>query len=369
MNPVAGIGGRVGLKGSDGADVQRLALRMGAVPEAGARARRALEALVPLDPGVELLVAPSVMGRDAAEEAGLSPVLAGEINPGATTSADTRRIAREMRDAGVDLLLFAGGDGTARDVFDAIDRSVVVLGIAAGVKVYSAVFAVNPSRAGELAVAYMRGGMPVRDGEVLDLDEDAYRAGRVSPALHGYLRVPYRRDAMQGGKEPTPQGESAAADEIARDVVERLNVFERLDPARHHILGPGTTTLAIANRLGLPKTLVGVDVIRRGTMVLADANERQLAELAERVPTTVIVTPIGGQGFIFGRGNPQIGPRVLGHILREDILVVATQTKLGALHGRPLLVDTGDPAADAGLVGYLPVITGYHETTVYRITA
>lgn len=363
VNPIAGIGGRVGLKGSDGAEIQRRAVELGAVPEAGARARRALEALVPLGADVEFLAAPSGMGGQAALEAGLPAVTIGTITSGSTTAEDTRRIAQEMRDAGVELLLFAGGDGTARDICDAVDRSVVVLGIAAGVKVYSAVFAVNPSRAGELAALFLRGRVTARDGEVLDLDEDAYRAGRVSPVLHGYLRVPYRRGAVQGGKEPTPPTEEGAADGIARAVAEQL------DGDRHYILGPGTTTLAIARQLGLPKTLVGVDVVTRQGVVIADANEQQLAELTARVATTVIVTPIGGQGFIFGRGNPQIGPRVLGHVRRDDILVVATQAKLGALHGRPLLVDTGDPAVDAALDGYLPVITGYRESTIYRISA
>jgi predicted polyphosphate/ATP-dependent NAD kinase len=363
VNPVAGIGGRVGLKGSDGAEVQRRALELGAVPEAGGRARRALERLVPFAGDIELLVAPHEMGGLPALEARLAPVTIGEAVPGSTTAGDTRRIARQIRDAGAELVLFAGGDGTARDICDALGTSVPVLGIAAGVKVYSGVFAINPSRAGDLAVAFLRGQTTFLEGEVLDLDEEAYREGHVSPALHGYLRVPFRRDSLQGGKAPTPPGAGAAADEIARAVVDRM------DPDRHYILGPGTTTLAIARLLGLPKTLVGVDVIRRGAIVLADANETQLAELTARVAATVIVTPIGGQGFIFGRGNPQIGPRVLEHVHREDILVVATGTKLAALHGRPLLVDTGDPAVDAALAGYLPVITGYRDSTVYRISA
>jgi predicted polyphosphate/ATP-dependent NAD kinase len=362
VNPVAGLGGRVGLKGSDGAEVQRRSLELGAVPEAGDRARRALEPLRPYDAEIELLVAPSEMGERPARDAGFDPHVVGRIVPGATTAADTRRIARQMRDAGVELLLFAGGDGTARDICDAVDRTVTVLGIAAGVKVYSAVFAVNPPRAGDLAWAFLGERLSVRDGEVLDLDEGAYRAGRVSPALHGYLRVPVRRDSVQGGKEPTPAGDHATAEAIAQDVVERMI------RDRPYILGPGTTTLAIADRLGLPKTLVGVDVITLEGVVIVDANEKQLAELAARVPATIVVTPIGGQGFVFGRGNPQIGPRVLEHVQRADILVLATPAKLAALQGRPLLVDTGDPIVDASLAGYVQIVTGYHERAMYRIS-
>ena len=363
VNPIAGLGGRVALKGSDGAAVQHQALALGAVPEAGDRARRALEALGRVRPNVQLLTAPGAMGASAAAAAGLAFATVGEIAAGATTAEDTRRIARAIRDAGVDLLLFAGGDGTARDIHDAIGHTVPVLGIPAGVKVYSAVFAVNPSRAGELAAAVLTSAVALADREVLDLDEDAYRAGRVSPALHGYLRVPYRRESVQGGKEPAPLGDQSAADAIARDLVWRLR------PDQLCILGPGTTTRAIARRLGVDKTLAGVDLIRGSALVIADATEHQLATAAAAERTWVVVTPIGGQGFLFGRGIPQIGPAVLRHVRREDILVVATTAKLAALHGQPLLVDTGDAAVDASLAGYLPVITGYRESTPYRIAA
>lgn len=362
VNPIAGIGGRVGLKGSDGPEIQRLAMALGATPEAGERARSALAPLLPMAADLELLVAPAEMGDDAARGAGLGPIVIGNIRSGETTAADTRRIAGEMRDAGVDLLLFAGGDGTARDICDAIGSDVAALGVAAGVKVYSAVFAVNPRSAGELAAAFLRGQAVTQAGEVLDLDEEAYRAGRVSPSLHGYLQVPFRAGSVQGGKSPSPPSERGAAEAIAHDVVGRMV------PGRWYILGPGTTTRAIADRLGFPKTLVGVDVVTLDGVQLTDATERQLLDVVTAHATTVIVTPIGGQGFIFGRGNPQIGPRVLEHVGRGDLLVVATPTKLAALQGRPLLVDTGDPVVDASLAGYLPVITGYRESTVYRVS-
>jgi predicted polyphosphate/ATP-dependent NAD kinase len=285
----------------------------------------------------------------------------GEIGPEDSTAEDTRDIARAMRDAGADLLLFAGGDGTARDMLDAVGDTVPVLGIAAGVKIYSAVFAVNPGRAGDLAAAFLDGDVITHEREVLDLDEEAYRARAVSPALYGYLRVPFRRGSVQGAKTPTPPGEESAADAIARDVVERL------DPAQPCILGPGTTTRAIARRLGLEKTLLGVDVLKAGVMQIADASEQQLAAAAAREPVRIVVTPIGGQGFLFGRGNPQIGPAVLRLVRREDVLVVATAAKLAALRGQPLLVDTGDASVDASLTGYLTVITGYRESSPYRV--
>lgn len=362
VNPIAGIGGRVGLKGSDGADALRRARTLGGVSEAGDRARRALETLRQVVPETELIVAPLEMGETPARQAGFDPCVVDVIVSGATTAADTRRIAAEMSTSGVELLLFAGGDGTARDIYDAVGRTVTVLGIAAGVKMHSAIFAINPARAGELAAAYLDGHAAAREGEVLDLDEEAYRAGRVSPTLYGYVWSPFRMGSVQGGKEPTPLGDRPVADAIADDVVEDMSVD------LPYILGPGSTTRAIADRLGLPKTLVGVDVVTRERVIISDANEMQLRGLVESRPAMIVVAPIGGQGFLFGRGNPQIGPRVLARVDRRDIIVVATPAKLAALGGRPLLVDTGDPTIDASLIGYVQAITGYHERTVYRVS-
>ncbi len=362
INPIAGIGGRVALKGSDGPPTLRRAYELGAAPRANERALAALRAMRPRTSDTELLTAPEEMGELAARAAGFLSRVVGSINPGHTTAADTRAIALTMRDAGVALLMFAGGDGTARDLLDAVGTTVPLLGIPAGVKVFSGVFAINPARAGELACAFVHGQAELREGEVLDLDEEAYRRGFVSPALYGYASVPYRPEVMQGSKEPTPATDLSAARAAAADIVERMAVDQL------HVLGPGTTTRAIADHLGLPKTLVGVDVVTRETVVVADATEEQLFDVVSRARTMIVVTPIGGQGFLFGRGNPQISPRVLRHVDRRDIVVVATPGKLAALHGRPLLVDTGDPACDARLAGYLSTITGYHERTLYRVS-
>jgi predicted polyphosphate/ATP-dependent NAD kinase len=368
VNPIAGLGGRVALKGSDGAEIVERALALGAVPEAGARARRSLVAFAAALSDADrldrrVLTAPAEMGETAAREVGCSPLVVGEIAPGRKTASDTRRIAVLMREIGVDLLLFAGGDGTARDVHDAVGTTMPVLGIPAGVKVYSAAFARGPEAAGGLAAAFLAGRASERDAEVLDLDEAAYRAGRVSPSLHGFLRVPYRRDAMRGGKAPASVSDRAAADEIAEEVVSRMS----RDAA--YVLGPGTTTSAVARRLGLPKTLVGVDVVTLDEVVAADATERRLLEVASERPLSIVVTPIGGQGFLFGRGNPQIGPAVLRLVPRERIIVIAGASKLAALGGRPLLVDTGDREVDAGLAGYVRVVTGRGEATVYRVAS
>ena len=361
MNPVAGVGGRVGLKGSDGADIQRRAQVLGAVPQAQVRAAQALERLRRLVGQVDLITYPGEMGEDVARACGFDPVVLGAIRPGQTSAEDTRRAAREMRERGVDLLLFAGGDGTARDIYEAVGEDLVVLGIPAGVKIHSAVYATHPGAAGELAALYLEGRADgVREAEVMDIDEEAFRQGSLSARLYGYLRVPVRSGLVQSQKVPS-SGEEASMAAIAIDVVEKM------EPGVLYILGPGTTVRAIAAELGVSKTLLGVDAVLDRALVLADANEAQLLALLEGGAARIVVTPIGGQGFLFGRGNQQISPRVIAAVGRENILVVSTPDKLHSLGRQPLLVDTGDPAVDAMLGGYLLVITGYNERAVRKV--
>jgi predicted polyphosphate/ATP-dependent NAD kinase len=362
VNPFAGIGGRVGLKGSDGADTVRRAIELGAVPEALQRATSSLLPLSPIRDSLEVFTYPLEMGETSAKEAGFTPTVIGMIHSGATTSEDTQRAARDLCAQDVDLLLFAGGDGTARDICKAIPAQVPCLGIPAGVKIHSAVYATNPRHAGELAMLFLDDKARLREAEVLDLDEDAYRAGRVSTHLYGYLSVPYRRLLMQNQKVPSPASEAHQAESIAADVIEEMQADIL------YILGPGTTTRALAQKLGIVKTLVGVDVIRNSRLIAQDVTQAQLLALVESMPAKIIVTPIGGQGFLFGRGNQQIGPEVIRKVGRENIIVISTPDKLNVLRMQPLLVDTGDEV-DALLAGHFTIITGYHERTVYRVVS
>jgi predicted polyphosphate/ATP-dependent NAD kinase len=361
VNPYAGLGGRVGLKGTDGEAVIRRALELGAVPQASLRAATALESLQRLAPEVVLLVSPGSMGKAAAEAAGMSHLVIGSVTGPWTTAADTRRLARDLCDADVELLLFAGGDGTARDIESGVGRHQAVLGIPAGVKIHSSVFAVNPQAAGEIAAAVARGmRVELIDEEVVDLDEDAYRAGRIDVRLHGVLRVPHFAGLVQSRKVPSPSTNSASLQEIATDVIERMGEDT-------WVLGPGTTTRAIAERLGVAKTLVGVDVVKSQRLVASDVDEKQLISLAVKSEPRVAISPTGGQGFLFGRGNQQISPTVLRLVGRDRIEIVCAPAKLAALGGRPLLVDTGDASVDAMLVGYFAVVTGYRERSMYQV--
>lgn len=363
VNPVAGLGGRVGLKGSDGAETQRRALALGALPQAGQRAVQALDALVAAGALPDVVTYPAGMGEQACRARGLAPTVVGTIMPGPTCADDTRRAAREMLELGIDLLLFAGGDGTARDICSAVGLGVPALGIPAGVKMHSAAFAVFPGAAGELAAAFLQSSVRrCTEAEVMDLDEEAYRQGQVAARLYGYLRVPLERRLVQSGKAPSAASEAAMIEAIAAQVVEDM------EPGCLYILGPGTTTRAIADRLGAPKTLVGVDVVADGRLVAEDVAEEALLQLVQGRCARIVVTPIGGQGFIFGRGNQQISPRVIRAVGRQNVIVVSTPGKLAALQGRRLLVDTGDLELDRALAGHARVVTGYREQAVYAVS-
>jgi len=365
VNPVAGMGGRVGLKGTDGPEVLAQASELGAKPEAPGRAIEALVRLARLSDKVLVFSYPGEMGEDEARSAGLEPVVIGSIVPGRTTGADTERAAREMAALGVDLLLFAGGDGTARNVCAAWGAGVPVVGIPAGVKIHSAVYATGPRSAGDLAALFLEGKVSrTREAEVMDIDEAAFREGRVSGRLFGYLTVPVQAGMNQALKAASRGGEERALDGIAAEIVDRMK------DGGLYLVGPGTTTRAVFQRLGLAKTLLGVDAVQSGRLVASDANERALLTLlAGGTSGRIVVTPIGGQGFVFGRGNQQLSPGVIHKVGREGIIVVATAGKMASLGGNPLLVDTGDSRLDDELGGYVRVLTGYRRELVYRVAS
>ena len=360
VNPVAGIGGAVGLKGSDGEETQRRARELGAVPPAPGRATAALRALKAAMPEVKVVTYLGPMGEDPSREASIEPVVLGEVG-GVTTAEDTVRAALDLQEAGVDLILFVGGDGTARDIHRAVDSRIPILGVPSGVKIHSGVFAVNPGSAGSLAALYLRGDAPLRDAEVMDIDEEAFRRNQLSASLYGYLRAPYSPRHLQGSKEGAGHQEEYTLEAIAADVVEHM------EPGVLYILGPGSTTAPIAIKLGLDKTLLGVDAIVDGAMAASDASEETILGLLEERRGAVILSVIGGQGFILGRGNQQISARVIRHVGKEGIIIVATPEKLASLRGQPLRVDTGDLGLDEELKGYYRVVTGYGRRTIIRI--
>ena len=329
VNPVAGMGGRVGLKGSDGAEILRRARELGARSESSQRTVSALTRLFKLQDQITIFTYPGEMGEDTCRQAGFSPTVIGSIDSGQTTPEDTVRAARDMASQGVDLMLFAGGDGTARDIYRAVEETVPALGIPSGVKIHSAVYAVTPRAAGEVATMFLEGRlMAIREAEVMDIDEDAFRAGVVKAKLYGYLRVPEENRFVQSVKAGSGVSEKEALQGIASDVVGLMT-----DSDRYFIIGPGTTTRSIMDALGLGNTLLGVDVVHRGEVVASDVSESQLLELIPGNKAKIILTIIGGQGHLFGRGNQQLSPRIIREVGRENIIVIATKEKLTALTG------------------------------------
>ena len=363
VNPIAGLGGAVGLKGTDGVSTARRALEMGAVPRAAPRAVEALHELSGLDE-LEALTYPGAMGEDEARLAGLSPTVVGTVDSKDTTAEDTRRAAHELAERSVDLILFAGGDGTARDVFSAVGDGIPALGIPAGVKMYSGVYARTPRAAGRAAAQYLMGEVPhTRLGEVMDIDEEAFREGDVQAQLYGYLRVPDDTSHVQVTKSPSHADEGEDILSIAGEVVDSMT------DGWLYILGPGTTTKGIADVLGVSNTLLGVDAVLDGKLVASDVTETQLLTLLDGGrPAKIVVTAIGGQGHIFGRGNQQISADVIRRVGVDNVIVVATRRKLASLERRPLMVDTGSREIDRELSGYIMVTTGRSESAMVRVS-
>lgn len=365
VNPMAGLGGKVGLKGSDGYETQQKALKRGAKPEAPNRAGQALKEVKSISEGIELITYPAEMGENSAEIADLSATVIGNIDSGNTRPKDTQQAAKEMKNEGVELLLFAGGDGTARDIYSAIGTSLPVLGIPAGVKIHSAVFATNPKNAGNLVRKFVQGEVTGFDEkEVMDIDEEAFREGEVKARLFGYLSVPSDQQLTQNQKSG-----SGKSDESTRFAIAGFFLQEKMKENILYIIGPGTTTSSIMEKLNLDYTLLGVDAIFNGDLVGKDLTENDLLNLLNQYKNyqlEIVVTVIGGQGFIFGRGNQQISDKVIKEVGADNITIIATSHKLYELPENKMLIDTGDSNLDEKLSGYYRVITDYKTESMMK---
>ena len=356
VNPVAGMGGSVGLKGTDRMVAE--ALSRGAVPRANHRAEATL-ALVAGNDQMSFVTCSGSMGEDSCRAAGIRDFHVVYQYDGESSAEDTRRAVQQFLAKGVDLILFCGGDGTARDVVGVVGQEVPVLGIPAGVKMYSAVFAIDPNAAAEIISGV--GAFVVRDAEVLDVDEEAYRTGILKTRIFGFARVPVLAGMTQVSKQLFEEAdEERAKQEIARFIAEVML------PGTLYILGAGTTTEAIARHLGIKKTLLGVDVLKDGVCVAQDVNEKTLLSLVtDGTAARIVISPIGAQGFILGRGNQQISAAVVRQVGIKNIIVVGTPHKL---RDTPTLyVDTGDTAQNAAFGSSILVISGYRMGQRKRI--
>ncbi|MBM7073019.1 ATP-NAD kinase family protein [Shewanella sp. 202IG2-18] len=358
VNPYAGLGGSVALKGSDG--VAEEAMALGAIPKAHLRMVEALKVLLPYKDQIEIYTASGDMGENIAHELGFNIKMVYQA-PNRPEAKDTQESVKILNQTIIDLLLFAGGDGTARDVFKVVREDLPVLGVPAGVKIHSGVYGITPKASGLVVKMLLEGELvSLMHADVMDIDEAAFRGGVVKAKRFGEMLVPaeprYIQAVKMGGKEV----DELVLSDIAADVIESME--DEL-----YVMGSGSTVAAVMESLGLDNTLLGVDLILNEAIVESDLTAQRLLELTEGKPTKLVITLIGGQGHIFGRGNQQLSPDLIRRIGKENIIILATKSKLKALEGRPLIVDSGDPNLDSELSGYYQVITGYHDSVMYQV--
>ena len=378
INPLAGIGGAVALKGSDGEKIVEEALSRGAEPRAEMRANTAMSQIqLSGEPNFSILTAAKNMGENVLAELHLPCEVIYKAGSHSSAS-DTNKVVALFKEQGVDLIVFAGGDGTARDVLDALSvtntdndveqQTIPVIGIPAGVKIHSAVYALTPVRAGELINLIVKSQpMSLVDAQVMDLDEQAFRESKVVAKCYGYLSVPVDDTRMQLIKQGGLNHHELAVQDIAADIIESM------EQDVYYLIGSGSTTAEIMNQLDLKNTLLGIDTVCNQMLIANDVDEKTILATIKNASAKMIVTIIGGQGHIFGRGNQQLSAEVIKTIMqksndeKENIIIIATNEKLQSLDNRPMIADTGDVLLDETLSGLYPVVTGYQQKTLYRL--
>jgi len=363
VNPVAGLGGSVALKGSDGEATPQLAKQLGAVEKANDRAAVALKLILDRQAQLDVSTVAGDMGQSLCQDLGIEHQIVYQPDSEITTAADTENAATIMSEMALDLILFVGGDGTARNVCSVVNEDTMVLGVPAGCKIHSGVYAITPRAAGRVLQMLIDGELvSVTEADVMDIDEVQFRQGIVRAKRYGEMNVPselrYVQAVKMGGKE---------SDELVlQDIA--AHVIELMEPEQTYVMGSGSTVEFIMEELGLENTLLGVDVIQDHELLASDVTAPELSELTfGREGVKLVITLIGGQGHILGRGNQQLSSEFIRRVKKENIIVVATKKKLQALDGRPLIVDSGDEQLDRELSGHIRVITGFHDQVMYPV--
>ena len=372
VNPDAGLGGRLGLKGSDGQ--AELARSMGAEDRSGPRMRAMLEHFSSIHrvgfEDISWVTSEGRMGTDWFPEAEIGSISIVHSSSGSTSAEDTQDAVNVLLESEIDLLVYAGGDGTTRDVVAALDSAespeTPVIGVPTGVKMHSGCFAASPKAAAEALSSWLIGDLLLASTEVLDLDEELYRQGKWVVRLYAEAMTPSSPRWMQGSKQRVEaSGEEDTTEGLADHIREILVSEDRM-----LIWGSGGTLRRIAEMNGFEPTNLGIDATIGNEQVGTDLSESDLLELlsGHDGPTTLLLSPMGGQGFLIGRGNLQLSPEVLRLIGIENILGVVTPAKL--LSVRQLRIETGDPELDADFAAmrYMKVLQGYRTTRVLPVT-
>jgi predicted polyphosphate/ATP-dependent NAD kinase len=366
INPIAGMGGKVGLKGTDGAEILKKAKELGAKPISQIRAEETISLILNMKVEIKWLTCSKDMGEDVLKKVGYKGGEDYKVvydTPPTTTTQDTKNACTKFKEMKAELILFCGGDGTARDISYIIGKDIPIIGIPSGVKMFSAVFGVNPKGTAQVVLGFFKGEYGLAESEIMDIDEEDYRRGELHAKLFGYALTPYETNLVQTCKTVFEGvDDEGAKDEIAKYVLE---IIEN-EKDTIFILGAGSTVERIGKELGIKKTLLGVDVVLNGKLIAKDVNEEKLLEILEKEhKVNIIVGVIGAQGFVFGRGNQQISPKVLRKVGVNNIRIVATPYKMSQTPR--LRVDTGDEELDMMLSGYHKVIVGYHEMRMVKV--
>jgi len=367
VNPIAGMGGRVGLKGTD--HVLDKALSLGAQPVAPQKAEEMLQEFFTLSSehqDILWVTCGADMGKNECEHAGITTlqiVYSPANTP--TTADDTNAACRLLLKNDIDLLVFCGGDGTARDIFSIVGKNIPLLGIPAGVKMHSGIFGVSTTATAKILTEFIGKHLTTGDAEILDVDEECYRKGEWKVRLFGVARGIIEPTYIQVGKASY---ESVSDDEIKDELADHVKDEMEKHPEWLFLFCAGSTIEYIAQRLHIEHTLLGIDAVYQNKLVGKDVNEQQILALLKKYPNAkILLSPIGAQGFILGRGNLQLSPAVIRKIGVENIIVVATPSKLA--HTPLLRVDTGDKALDRLFAkqGYFMVVIGYRLSRVVKV--
>jgi len=382
INPVAGVGGSVALKGSDGMAMHALAL--GAEPKANARAQTALKVLQPYQDEITVYTVNDLMGEQAAKALGFQVNLIYKTDSEHTKADDTEQSVAALLAEQVDIILFAGGDGTARNIAKVVTEhanqskqaQIPVLGIPAGCKIHSGVYAITPIAAGRVVeLMITKQLVTLTTGDIMDIDESLFRQGVVKAKRFGEMQIPSELRYVQAVKSGGKESDELVLHDISEDVIDKMS--EADDSL--FIIGSGSTTAFLMTELNLENTLLGVDLVQENDLIASDVTEEMLWEQLMKTKQNkqsvqLIITLIGGQGHLFGRGNQQLSPRIINYIIeqkggKENITIIATKSKLTALENRPLISDTGDVKLDQNLSGFMPVTTGYRDQVLYPVVS
>jgi len=364
INPIAGMGGKTGLKGSDGSNTLKKALSLGAKKESAIRAEQALLPLKFMINKFSLITCSAEMGEKSCKKIGLKTDYIIDIDKKITTGIDTIKAVKIMARKQVSLILFSGGDGTACDIFYALQDKIPILGIPAGVKMHSSVFGTSPNAVGSLVsriISNHSDTFPTSTAEIMDLDEDMRRYDQIRTRLIGSATIPSDKFLVQNPKSYVQLND----EESINGISEYLE--NKLDKEATYIVGPGRTTQNFLNRIGVSGTLLGVDVLKGRKLIGRDVNSRGLEILTRDGLLYIISGIIGGQGFLFGRGNQQITAEIIQRVKKENILIIASTKKIYELPRQCILIDTGNQKLDNELAGYVKVQTEKNRAFVIKL--